>query len=318
MKGRIPDFGRASVDQFDKMATGVFKKKEETVKAKDVPDATNTAVDQFDGLVKGFFNKSKENSPAVFTTGLTDFASWIGEEPGSKKWTVLLYMDGNNNLYGPMYDAMKGLESVGSNQDVNLVVEIGGNPGENHHGGFLDKIMESANKHKKIDTVKRYYVTKDYLHSDKITSPQLADLGKQDMGDPKVVSDFLKWGIQNYPADHYAVIFFNHGAGFAGSLSDEASGNLVDTNELKVVVEEAAQAAGKKIDLVDFDSCLMAQIEVADAIKDSARYMVASEETERGMAQPLPRIMKDLQEGSTGLAMDPADLAKLLCILYIL
>ncbi len=284
MDSRIPDFGRASVDQLDKIVTDFFKKNKE---------------------------KSKDD-PVVFSCDRVDLSSM--RDPGSekKKWTVLLYMDGNNNLFGPMYDAMKGLEGVGSNQDVNLVVELGGNPGNKpHSGGILETIMGAAMKDKKIETVRRYYVTKDISESDKIKSPVLKDLGIQDMGDPKVISDFLEWGIKKFPAENYAVVFFDHGAGFAGSMSDESTGHLMNTNQLKEVIDKAAAVAGKKIDLVNFDACLMAQAEVAHALKDGAKYMVASEETERGTAQPLSKVMKDLQEGSKDKAMNAADLAKL-------
>lgn len=290
MEGKIPDFGRASVDQFGKMATDFFKKK----KAKDL---------NVDNLIC--------SNDKLDLSCLADGRA-LEEEPSKKKWTVLFYMDGNNNLYAPMYDAMNTLENVGSNRDVNLVAEIGGNPGEKVHGGILEHLMNASSQGKKIETVKRYYVTKDGTNEpDKINSKEVADLGEQDMGDPQTVSNFLEWGIKNYPAEHYAVILFNHGAGFAGVLSDEKSGNLLDMNELKTVIDSAAQVAGQKIDLVDFDACLMAQMEAAHAIKDGAKFMVASEETERGSAQPLDRIMKDLQEGSREKAMKPEDLAKL-------
>jgi hypothetical protein len=282
MDNKIPDFGRASVDQMDKYLQGFFKKKEQ-----------------------------EQEKMKVMSMDQVDLSTLLDPEPDKKKWTVLFYMDGNNNLFGPMYDAMKGLESVGSNKDVNLVVELGGDPGDKGHGGIMEQIMAQAYKDKKVDTVRRYHVKKDYTEHPEIKSPVIKDLGKQDMGDPKVISDFIEWGIKNFPAEHYAVVFFDHGAGFAGSMSDENTGHLMNTNQLKEVMEKAAQAAGKKIDLVDFDACLMAQVEVAHAIKDSASYMVASEETERGTAQPLTKIMKDLQEGSRDQAMSPEDLAKL-------
>ena len=33
----------------------------------------------------------------------------------------------------------------------------------------------------------------------------------QNMGDPKVLTAFLKWGVKNYPADRYLVDIWNHG-----------------------------------------------------------------------------------------------------------
>jgi hypothetical protein len=34
------------------------------------------------------------------------------------------------------------------------------------------------------------------------------------MGDPKVLEDFVTWGVTNYPADHYLLVLWNHGAGW--------------------------------------------------------------------------------------------------------
>ena len=34
------------------------------------------------------------------------------------------------------------------------------------------------------------------------------------MGDPKVLTDFLRWGAKKYPAKNYMVVIGNHGAGW--------------------------------------------------------------------------------------------------------
>jgi hypothetical protein len=39
-------------------------------------------------------------------------------------------------------------------------------------------------------------------------------LGETNMGDPRVLEDFVTWGIANYPADHYLLVLWNHGAGW--------------------------------------------------------------------------------------------------------
>ncbi|MHB2021232.1 MAG: clostripain-related cysteine peptidase [Candidatus Xenobia bacterium] len=276
MQSRIPDFGRGTVDPFKRVAAQWFANPDDADDPQDDAQVGNAA-----------------------------------PEPAHKKWTVMVYLDGNNTLFGPAYEAMKELEKVGSNPDVNVIVQLGAHPSDKSKGGIMQSILNSAMADKKLDTVRRYKVIKDTSDNKEITSPVLQDLGQADMGDPKTVSDFLKWGIQQYPADHYAVVMFNHGAGFAGILSDENKDSLLNMNDVKSVMADAAKAAGKPIDVLDMDACLMAQDAVADAVKGSAHYLVGSEETERGMAQPLSTVIKDLQEGSKQAAMDPADLSKL-------
>ena len=35
------------------------------------------------------------------------------------------------------------------------------------------------------------------------------------------LKDYLNWGIDNYAAEHMAVVFWNHGAGVAGGLCND-------------------------------------------------------------------------------------------------
>ena len=43
------------------------------------------------------------------------------------------------------------------------------------------------------------------------------DLGETNCGDPAVLYDFLAWGVKTYPAQHYLVVLWNHGAGWDDS-----------------------------------------------------------------------------------------------------
>ena len=36
-------------------------------------------------------------------------------------------------------------------------------------------------------------------------------------GDPKVLTEFIKWGINKYPAQHYLIDIWNHGGGWEKS-----------------------------------------------------------------------------------------------------
>jgi hypothetical protein len=43
---------------------------------------------------------------------------------------------------------------------------------------------------------------------------QIENIPEQNMGDPRSLRDFIVWGIENYPAENYAVILWNHGTGW--------------------------------------------------------------------------------------------------------
>ncbi|MUG95769.1 hypothetical protein F7734_26800 [Scytonema sp. UIC 10036] len=43
---------------------------------------------------------------------------------------------------------------------------------------------------------------------------QIENIPEQNTGDPQSLRDFIVWGIENYPAENYAVILWNHGTGW--------------------------------------------------------------------------------------------------------
>ena len=56
--------------------------------------------------------------------------------------------------------------------------------------------------------------------------------------------------------------------------------DFLDNAELKRALAEAQALAGKRIDLLGMDACLMSMFEVAYQVKDQASYLVGSQEVE--------------------------------------
>ena len=101
------------------------------------------------------------------------------------QWTWLVYMAGDNNLEGAGRDDLAEMKQVGSTADVNIIVQF--DTEENQ--------------------TTRYRVEKKKARV-------LQQLPGVDCGDPKVLTEFIKWGTQNYPAKHYLVDVWNHGGGW--------------------------------------------------------------------------------------------------------
>lgn len=106
------------------------------------------------------------------------------------------------------------------------------------------------------------------------------------MGDAQTLYDFLAFANTNYPADKVAVTFWNHGG---GSVSGAAFDELHDLDSLDLIeMYQAfdavwpANTADPALELVGFDTCLMATIDVAAVFQNFAKYLVASEEEEPG------------------------------------
>jgi hypothetical protein len=107
-----------------------------------------------------------------------------------KQWTVMVYMAGDNNLDGAGATDLGEMKKVGSSDQVNIIVQF-------------DRAAKNC-------ATRRYYVRQGgTLENDKV-----ADLGETNCGDPAVLQNFLKWGFDNYPAEHYLVVVWNHGNGW--------------------------------------------------------------------------------------------------------
>ena len=189
-----------------------------------------------------------------------------------KEWTIMVFVNGKNNLEKYALLDMNEMEMIGSTDKVNVVTELGRINGyDSSDGNWVSS--------------RRYLVKKDNDFK-KITSPIVQDLGKVDMGDYKHLVEFTNWAKATYPAKRYMLIVWNHGAGWIKSRGmndpkgisyDDETGNHITTPQFGM----AMKAIGK-VDVIGTDACLMQMPEVNYEIKDYVDYIVASEETEPG------------------------------------
>lgn len=106
------------------------------------------------------------------------------------------------------------------------------------------------------------------------------------MGDAQTLYEFLEFANTNYPAEREAVLFWNHGGGSVyGAAFDELYGqDSLDLAEMYQAFDAVwpADTENPALELVGFDTCLMATVDVAAVFQNFARYLVASEEVEPG------------------------------------
>ncbi len=107
-----------------------------------------------------------------------------------KQWTVMVYLAGDNNLDSAGVADLQEMKKVGSTDQVNVLAQF--------------------DRRGSAQTTKRYYLRKGGA----LDKDTVASLGETNMGDPKVLDNFIQWGIKNYPAQRYLVVVWNHGAGW--------------------------------------------------------------------------------------------------------
>lgn len=130
------------------------------------------------------------------------------------------------------------------------------------------------------------------------------------MGSERAFSDFLKFGLEKYPAEQTAVVFWNHGGGSAvGVCSDALNGNdFLTLSELSSAFDSVGLQ--KKLSFVGFDACLMANYETARILAPYAEKMIASEELEPSGGWDWKKTLEnlsDLTEIAKGYAEKNAD-----------
>jgi hypothetical protein len=116
------------------------------------------------------------------------------------------------------------------------------------------------------------------------------------IAEPEVLAGFLKYGIQNVPADRYGLIFWDHGSGVPiGFGYDELrEPRYMDMTALAEGLETGLD--GERLAFIGFDACLMATVEVAAACAPFADLLIASEELEPFGGWDYAPIMRALGE----------------------
>lgn len=240
----------------------------------------------------------------------------IDETP---EWTVMVYLDADNNLESAGIDDINEMEMVGSTSEVNIVVQVDRVPYSvlaSSNQGYAD---DTSNGN--WTTTRRYYVTQDF-DPVLINSPLKIDLGELNMGDSQTLVDFAHWAVINYPAKKYLLVIWNHGGGFRSlnlakdiAWDDTNGGDKITMPELEDALSMISAQIGKNIDLVGMDACLMAMTEVAYQIKDYADILVTSEESEPEGGWPYDTILSQL---TSNPSLTPTQLATNIVDDYIL
>jgi hypothetical protein len=160
------------------------------------------------------------------------------------KWTVMVYISGDNNLEDYVVpDIETELAPTGSSANVQVVALADRGPGRDTSRGDWK-------------TTLLYHVTKGMIAD---SASAVADWGERNFGDKQTLIDFITWTKANYPAEHYALYFWGHGWNWHPGyvMFDETSNDTLDMEEVK-----AALPSVGFIDMVGFDGCNMASIEV--------------------------------------------------------
>ena len=204
------------------------------------------------------------------------FHGFLALPQAKKTWTIMVYMvasdlenkrlkldkkTGKKKGRWASKDFLEMLQGTSQAPDnTNLIITTGGST----RNGW--------------QTVKRTFIQNGQQYV-------LEDLGAKSMAEPQTLSDFVIWAKANFPAQHYALILWNHGNGSDGygyDTSEVGNGDMMSLPELHQAYQTIRQESDEALDIVVYDACLMASIEVAEVTATLATAMAGSAELEPG------------------------------------
>lgn len=238
---------------------------------------------------------------------------------GRARWTLLVYMNGANNLQPDSLTNVAQMAAAGSDANVNIVIQWKqsthclptydcGTPSFNGTRRYFLKPHSQAD----VNAIGGGNTTS--LDPDRLPNPttnaisQSTPEGTSDMGNYRTLQDFVQWGTTNYPADHMAVVVWDHGSGWENVYRSAKTGRSItrksravsqdDENHSEIETWElppAFSSAVQPIDMIILDCSLEQMTEVAYELRKSARVMVGSEESPPGPGYPYDLWINDLK-----------------------
>lgn len=170
-------------------------------------------------------------------------------EAGPYEWTIAVYGDADNNLEGA-WDKYThpALIGIPANDKVKVVAAV-------------DRFSTPGTE------------LVEYTFGEATVA---ATYGEKDFGSSATLMWFINEVDLMYPSNHLAVVLWDHGGGWWGVCWDDTDHSYMTIGEMS----QAISGAGVYIDILAFDACMMAGVEVVyDAyLTGLVGMMVASEQ----------------------------------------
>jgi len=124
-------------------------------------------------------------------------------------------------------------------------------------------------------------------------------LNEQNVGDRDTLASFIAWSMDNYPAENYYLALDDHGHGVYGVSWDETNNNdELTPPEVYSALKDATNNGDRKIDIIDYEACLMGIAEQAYDVSQWVDYVLFSQQISWGL-NTYPNYFANLQAVDT-------------------
>ena len=220
-----------------------------------------------------------------------------------KKWTLMFFLAGDNNLTASMLYQLKSIKTAGFQVDTNVVVYF--DPNERGVPSRIFEVNRAEKQGKQHSTIgdDQDFNIRD-LADDQV-EPEIHGNQYRRYADydrltaAEALTHFLDFTREYYPADQYMLFLVGHGliVGRDGFLPDEHPDSAVSLVELGKIMRTFSREIDKKngvLELIGMHSCSMSAVEVAYQLKGTANYMMGSEGFSFVGAWPYRRMLQKI------------------------
>ena len=202
--------------------------------------------------------------------------------PGGRKWTVMLYLNAEDvNFETTLKGYIHNLETFIGGKDTFLdILVLYDGPGDG----------DSA----------RYHVQPNGVYQEGVNYwPR----GEVNMGDPDTLAGFAGWAMDLFPAENYYLALDDHGHGVYGISWDQTNGNdSLTPPEVYSALKDITNIGQRKIDIFDYEACLMGMAENAYDVSQWVDYVLFFEQISWGL-NTYPSYFDGLAQTDTPLAV---------------
>src|SRR5258706_363705 len=220
---------------------------------------------------------------------------------GKSKWTIMIYLAGDNNLTANCISVMQELEAANPSKDIQVLAGFDSNTPRPQGSRYLEVNRRLGFKNNMDWAIHNDLVPPDQ-RGHNIVAPSfcLEDKNVGAQPDTAVVaaeglSRFICWATENYPAQRYMLITYGHGGAVAGQtfLAKDNPASFLSLEEFGKVLARyfGGQTGNPKLDILACDNCVMNGLETAYEIRGQVDYMLGSQGLMLAVGWPYSNII---------------------------
>ena len=228
------------------------------------------------------------------------------------QWTLLFYLNGDNNLREEVTRDLVRLHEEGTSADVTAVASLYRGDWRwsmKNVGRKVYQLMKERDMPVQVESDWRGRRTFVVRNADQAGSKTEMLEGKAPgearVSDWRELRDCLIENFQKFPAQHYALTVATHAVG-DGILVD-GDGEAMPYAEFGRALTEAQQVTGKRLEVLTLESCQSGQASVVDQLKGVADYLIASPQKISANKAPYEKLLAEIKQRPT---MTGAELAQ--------